>query len=116
VWLAQHGFAAVGVDVSPVAVRRAISLAEASSVGVASEGSNVPEGSVQFVAADLLLPDAHADLQRMCPALSGGVTALFDCQTYHVLRIINEPRAAALYAQLVSPGGWLILYVLVVHC
>src|ERR1700676_2864379 len=42
VWLAQQGFAVVGVDVSPAAVERARRRAEEAGV------------AVQFVAADLL--------------------------------------------------------------
>lgn len=54
IWLAQHGWQATGVDISPTAIARATAAAEAA---------DLDEGSTQFLTADLTaLPDGDYDL------------------------------------------------------
>ena len=88
VWLAQQGFESTGVDLSPLAVERAVHRAAAAGVGA------------QFVVADVLhLPD-----------LVGPFEFFFDRGCYHAVRRDSPGGyAPAVARQLTSGGKGLIL-------
>jgi hypothetical protein len=71
--------------------------------------ASAPDGTVVFHQADILSEDEPGRLLQQIAPGAGGVDLLFDCQTFHCLRCIDEPRAAAAYAQLVRPGGKLVM-------
>ncbi|KAA0176843.1 hypothetical protein FNF27_01665 [Cafeteria roenbergensis] len=113
VYLATQGLHTAGVDVSRKALARAATNALPPGVVAVDDLADlgaVPgaTGSVCFHHADVLKAD---DLNRLlgAKALAGGVELLFDTQTFHVLREVDEAGAAAAYARLVAPGGKLIM-------
>jgi len=68
VWLAQHGWAATGIDISPTAIRRATAAADAAGLGpeqarfVVGDLTEVPAGSFDLVSASFL--HSPVDLPR----------------------------------------------------
>lgn len=113
VYLASQGLHAAGVDVSRNALARAaanelppgvVAVDDLTALGTTAGAA----GSVCFHHADVLKAD---DLNRLLAAkpLAAGVKLLFDTQTFHVLREVDEAGAAAAYARLVAPGGKLIM-------
>jgi SAM-dependent methyltransferase len=83
VWLARQGFDVTGVDLSPLAVKRARERAEAEGV------------TVRFLEADLL--DA--------PDLGEPYPFLFDRGCYHVVRRVDVGRYLRTLERLTPPGG-----------
>jgi len=83
VWLAQQGFEAVGVDLSPLAIERA--RERAVSAGL----------SVHFQAVDLLDP----------PDLGAPFRFFFDRGCWHVVRRIDGTRYIQTVEKLTEPGS-----------
>lgn len=111
-YLAASGWRAVGLDVSEHAIARAASLAAELSVPVAKDleaFAAAPPGTAVFFCADILKSDVPGSILGRISPSGAGVDLLFDCQTFHVLRFIDESRAASAYAELVRPGGKLIM-------
>lgn len=93
-WLAERGWHALGVDVSPTAVARA--RAEAAARGL-------PEGGARFLAGDFL---------EVAPTLAGLGLAPVELATASFLHSkVGFPREEVLRAarDLVAPGGRMLL-------
>mmetsp|Transcript_62699 Transcript_62699/g.183390 ORF Transcript_62699/g.183390 Transcript_62699/m.183390 type:complete len:204 (+) Transcript_62699:48-659(+) len=87
--LARSGFSATGVDLVP----KAVELATEAAAGL--------EG-VQFLCLDVFDLPGEA-----CPAES--YDFLLDCQVFHVLRLLDEPRLLRTMERLLRPGGLALL-------
>ncbi len=70
-WLAQHGWTATGIDISPTAIRRAVEAARTAGIEVedgpsdrpGAHGGGATTGRTQFLVGDLSdLPDRDFDL------------------------------------------------------
>jgi methyl halide transferase len=82
-WMAEHGFAVTGVDLSPLAIE--IARRQAAAVGT----------SARFVAADLLDP----------PDLGGPYQFFFDRGCYHHVRTLDLDRYVQTLQHLTRPGS-----------
>ena len=90
VYLAQHGWRAVGVDFVPLAIRRARARAARARV------------AVRFVQGDVL------DLPRL--PVGGPFDFALDIGCFHNLGAEAQARYAANLATLLRPGGTFMLY------
>ncbi|MEA2606358.1 MAG: hypothetical protein QOI00_1115 [Chloroflexota bacterium] len=91
-YLARHGFAATGVDFSPVALRIARERAALDGTG----------GSVQFVEADLT--------SGMIPGVDGPFDLLVDYGTLDDLDPADRRAVASLIERLARPGAAFLLW------
>jgi SAM-dependent methyltransferase len=83
IWLARRGFRVTGVDLSPVAIRRARRRAREAGV------------SVRFVVADLTVSGV----------LDGRYDFFFDRGCYHAVRLADGPAYFRTLAAITSPGA-----------
>lgn len=117
VWLAQHGYSALGVDLSIVALQRAISLARSSGVARKACFAQVDLDSWRPRAQSVDLVCVFRFLDRaLLPDLRRALRprGLFFFQTRHTGLLQRQPQASSAYllqrgelAQLF--GGWHIL-------
>ena len=114
VFLAQQGFHVVGVDLVPEAVEAARSRAEAAGVA---------ERCTFLVGDALQLPRRWREQQkqeqqkqeeeeeeawRAAQLAPNTFDLVYDCQTFHVLRKLDEEGIVGVYRQLLKPGGFLL--------
>ncbi len=93
IWLAEHGFRTVGVDFSPVALRKARQEAERRGIG---------EDQLALVEGDLTAP--------AIPGVAGPFDLLVDYGTLDDFGPPDRPGVAALITRLSRPGSLFFLY------
>eukprot|EP00049_Salpingoeca_infusionum_P016496 m.338345 g.338345 ORF g.338345 m.338345 type:complete len:342 (+) comp16084_c0_seq10:1509-2534(+) len=102
-WLAKHlGFEVTGIDV----VERAVALCRERSHALESDGSLSP-GQASFYQLDVMA-NAPQDILDAINAQDTRFSLLLDCQTFHVLRQIDEKHITKVYHKCLTDDGLLL--------